>query len=93
MTYKADQKNNIFKNNEDNTVAQKNKDECNNTVKEESIKTIDTVWHHWYINEYDGNNNMVNIILYVICYYVINLPAYLNYFNTDIIKHNFIAFI
>ncbi|CAH1709570.1 unnamed protein product [Aphis gossypii] len=43
LTYKADQKNNIFKNNEDNTVAQKNKDECNNTVKEESIKTIDTV--------------------------------------------------
>ncbi|XP_015375433.1 PREDICTED: uncharacterized protein LOC107169971 [Diuraphis noxia] len=43
LTYKADQKNNIFKNNEDNGVAQKNKDECNNTVKEESIKTINSV--------------------------------------------------
>lgn len=43
LTYKADQKDNIFKNNEDDNVAQKNKDECNNTVKEESIKTIDTV--------------------------------------------------
>jgi len=43
LTYKADQKDNIFKNNEDGGVAQKNKDECNNTVKEESIKTIDSV--------------------------------------------------
>jgi len=43
LTYKADQKDNIFKNNEDNGVAQKSKDECNNTVKEESIKTIDSV--------------------------------------------------
>jgi hypothetical protein len=43
LTYKADQKDNIFKNNEDDNVAQKNKDECNNIVKEESIKTIDTV--------------------------------------------------
>jgi len=43
LTYKADQKDNIFKNNEDDGIAQKNKDECNNTVKEESIKTIDSV--------------------------------------------------
>ncbi|CAI6348433.1 unnamed protein product [Macrosiphum euphorbiae] len=43
LTYKADQKDNIFKNNEDDVVAPKNKDECNNTVKEESIKTIDSV--------------------------------------------------
>jgi len=43
LTYKADQKDNIFKNNEDDGVAKKNKDECNNTVKEESIKTIDSV--------------------------------------------------
>ncbi|XP_029344035.1 uncharacterized protein LOC100572522 isoform X2 [Acyrthosiphon pisum] len=43
LTYKADQKDNIFKNNEDDGVAQKNKDECNNTVKKESIKTIDSV--------------------------------------------------
>jgi len=44
LTYKADQKNNIFKHNNDDGVAQKNeKDECNNTVKEDSIKTIDSV--------------------------------------------------
>lgn len=34
---------------------------------------------------------MVNVI-YVICYYVINLPTYFNDFNTGIIKLNFIAF-
>jgi len=43
LTYKADQKDNIFKNNEDDGAAQKTKDECNNTVKGESIKTIDSV--------------------------------------------------
>jgi len=44
LTYKVDQKNNVLCNNNNNEAKQKkHKDECNNSIQEESIKNIDSV--------------------------------------------------